>query len=109
MTTKTKQAKEATTESVVSDAVALVITTEHRGVFFGYGSPAMEKEKRITNARMCVSWASSIKGVLGLASSGPNSQCKISLAVPAITLAGVTSIIECSPEAVTAWEKAPWS
>lgn len=90
-------------------AIPLVVTTEHRGVFFGYGVPTSESEIRLEKARMCVYWSADVKGVVGLAATGPSSLCKIGLAAPAITLRGVTSVMECSPEAAAAWEKGPWA
>lgn len=89
--------------------VPLVVTTEHRGVFFGYGIPTPESEIRLEKARMCVYWSSDTKGVVGLAATGPSRTCKVGLAAPAITLRKVTSVIECSPEAAEAWEKGPWA
>lgn len=89
--------------------VPVVVTTKHKGVFFGYGTPKLEDNKRIVNARMCVYWSTSNKGVMGLASNGPDSNARVSLAVPAITLNDITAVMECSPEAAKAWEKGPWS
>ena len=87
----------------------LVVTTQHRGVFFGYGQLTTDKTIRIERARMCVSWSSDMKGVLGLANPGPNAGCRIGPAVPSITLQDVTAIMEASPEAAAKWEKAPWA
>lgn len=47
---------------------AVVITTELRGVFFGYLDKEPKKipaEITLKNARMCVYWDSTVKGVLG--------------------------------------------
>lgn len=87
----------------------LIVTTKHRGVFFGYGAPGAVTEIRLEKARMCIYWSADVKGVVGLACTGPSKSCKIGLAAPAITLLEVTSIIECSPEAAEAWEKGPWA
>lgn len=87
----------------------LVVTTEHRGVFFGYGTPTTDKTIRLERARMCVYWSADVKGVLGLAATGPSKDCRIGPAVPAITLAAVTSVMECSDESEKAWEKGPWN
>jgi hypothetical protein len=87
----------------------LVVTTQHRGVFFGYGKPTTEKIIRLEEARMCVHWTSEIKGVVGLAAVGPNKNCRIGPAAPAITLQDVTSIMEVSPEAEAKWKLEPWS
>ena len=90
---------------------AVVVTTAHKGVFFGYTSTSQPKEKdsiSLDKARMCVYWSADIKGVMGLASSGPSSSCKIGPAVPSVTLHSVTAVIDTTEEAVAAWEKSPW-
>lgn len=87
---------------------ALMVTTEHRGVFFGYGEPTTEKTIRLERARMCIYWPTENKGVLGLAAMGPVKGSKIGPAVPAITLQGVTAITEVGEEAVKRWESQPW-
>jgi len=88
---------------------ALIVTTAHRGVFFGYGTPTTEATVTIEDARMCVYWSAKLKGVCGLASSGPDKDCKIGPAVPRMTLRDVTSVMECSDAAAANWEKAPWA
>lgn len=92
--------------------IPVMVTTEHRGVFFGYSAPGIDFTKpdiRIEDARMCTYWATSVKGILGLAATGPNKECRIGPKVPAITLAKVTSVTEVSDAAAQAWEVAPWS
>ena len=90
------------------DKIPLVVTTLHKGVFFGYGQPTSEKIIKLEKARMCVYWSTSVRSVLGLASGGPDASCKIGPAVPAITLQDVTAVLECSTEAAEAWNKEPW-
>jgi len=87
---------------------ALVITTAHKGVFFGYGTPSDAKTIRLEQVRMCVYWSSETKGVVGLAADGPAKGSRITPAAPAMTIQDVTSCMEASPEAVTAWEKGIW-
>lgn len=96
-----------TPEWVVS--IALVVTTEHRGVFFGYGKPTEEKTIVLTGVRMCVYWPTSVHGVMGLATSGPLSGSRVSPAVPEMTLQDVTGVMQVTEEAVKQWEKGPWS
>ncbi len=91
---------------------AVVVTTTHRGVFFGYipmESPMDVKTIRLERARMCVYWSSAMRGIMGLASIGPDAGCKIGPAVPAITLQDATSVIEVSDEAAKKWEEAAWA
>ena len=87
----------------------VVVCTKYRGVFFGYTEDTTNGTVTLTNARMCVYWHKSLKGVLGLASSGPSKGCRVGDAVERIELRGVTAIIECSDKAVERWEAAPWS
>jgi len=87
----------------------LVVTTEHRGVFFGYGTPSTDKTIRLEKARMCVYWSADVKGVVGLAANGPTKGCRIGPAAPAITLQSVTSIMEVSKEAEKNWNAEPWN
>jgi hypothetical protein len=86
----------------------LVVTTEHRGVFFGYGVPTTETTIRLEEAQMCVYWSSDVKGVVGLAANGPTKDCKIGPPAPAITLQKVTSVMEVSEAAAKRWKEQPW-
>lgn len=92
-----------------NENIPLVVTTVHRGVFFGYGKPTTNKTIRLTNVQMCVYWSPDVKGVLGLAAKGPSGTCKIGPSVPAMTLQDVTGIMEASKESETAWTKQPWN
>jgi hypothetical protein len=88
----------------------VVVTTAHRGVFFGNTTdPDDTKIITLTDAQMCVSWSSSIKGVLGLAATGPDRSCRVGPAVPAITLQDVIAVMGTTDEAVKAWQAQPWS
>lgn len=89
----------------------VVVCTEKRGVFFGYLLDDSKSPEVLVleNARMCVYWSSSVKGVVGLAAEGPLEGCKITAPAPKITLYGVTSIFDCSPAAAENWEKGLWS
>jgi hypothetical protein len=89
--------------------IAVLVTTVHRGVFFGYTKKAEGKVVKLSNARNCLYWSSDVKGFLGLAVTGPSKSCKVGPKVPSLTLNDVTSISEVTPEAVTAWENSPWS
>lgn len=84
----------------------VVVTTAHRGVFFGYATATKGETIELKRARLCVHWCD-VKGFMGLAATGPGKGCKIG--PPAdIELRAITSVLECTPEAVVAWEKAPW-
>lgn len=87
---------------------AVLVTTAHRGVFFGYARDTSGETIRLRAARLCVYWSADLRGFMGLASIGPSSSCKIG--PPAdIELRAITSVTEVSAAAVERWEKAPWS
>jgi hypothetical protein len=114
MKTKTKtKAKTKTTKKAKTRAV--LVTTEHRGVFFGWtADPADATTVRLTGVRNCLYWTSKTGGFLGLAEAGPldatvsgngsriGSACK-----GPVTLQKVTCVAEVTPEAVNVWETAP--
>jgi hypothetical protein len=87
---------------------AVLVTTAHKGVFFGYATDTSGNTIRLRAARNCVYWSASVKGFLGLASKGPDAQCRIGPAAN-IELRDITCVAECEPSAVAAWEKAVWS
>ena len=89
------------------DGRPVIVTTAHRGVFFGYAKATNGKTIILAHARCCIYWSSDLKGFLGLASTGPTKSCKIG--PPAnIELRDITAVVEVEPAAVVAWELAPW-
>lgn len=86
---------------------AVLVTTAHRGVFFGYASKTDGETIKLKNARLCVYWSADLKGFMGLASSGPSASCKIGPRAD-IELRNITGVAEVTKEAVKAWELAPW-
>lgn len=89
---------------------AVMVTTEFRGVFFGYMTDAPENGTvTIKRARNCVYWSSDVKGFMGLASDGPSKNCRVGPAVLSLTLNKVTAVIEVSPSAAQKWEGGPWA
>ena len=87
---------------------AVLVTTVHRGVFFGYATKTDGETIKLRAARNCIYWPTANKGFLGLASMGPVSRARIGPAAD-IELRDITCVAECTPAAVDAWEKAPWS
>jgi hypothetical protein len=88
----------------------VLVTTKHRGVFFGYLNGDADKETlTLTNARNCIYWSNNVKGFLGLAVTGPLGGCRVGPAVESLTLYDMTSVVYCTEGAVKAWESAPWS
>lgn len=85
----------------------VLVTTAHRGVFFGYADDTSGSTIHLKRARMAVYWSPDMKGVLGLASMGPSDSCRISPAAD-LDLRDVTAVAECSADAVKRWEAHPW-
>jgi hypothetical protein len=87
---------------------AVLVTTAHRGVFFGYADKTDGDVIRLHRSRLCVYWSADCKGFMGLAANGPTSSCRIG--PPAeIEVRNITAVVEVTPEAVKAWEVAPWN
>jgi hypothetical protein len=84
---------------------AVLVTTEFRGVFFGYvkSDAKLPNEITLTDVRNCIYWSASVGGFLGLAANGPDSQCKIGMRVPELRLFKVTSVSPVSDEAAAKW------
>lgn len=99
--------------SIATDGeIAVVVTTEHRGVFFGYVPADLDltncKERiSLARCRNCLYWSRNVKGFIGLSLTGPDSDCRVGPANDLVVYA-VTSIAKCSDEAVKAWESQPW-
>ncbi len=86
---------------------AVLVTTAHRGVFFGYAAETGGETIKLKRARLCLYWSADVKGFMGLAASGPGASCRIGPAAD-IELRAVTAVLEVTPEAVAKWEAAPW-
>jgi len=86
---------------------AVLVTTAHRGVFFGYAKNTAGETIHLRAARLCVYWSADLRGFMGLAAHGPSSSCRIGPAAD-IELRNITAVVAVSPKAVEAWERAPW-
>lgn len=86
---------------------AVIVTTAHRGVFFGYAIDTSGPIISLRAARLCISWTADLRGFMGLASDGPTNQCRIGPAAD-IEVRDITSVVAVTEKAVAAWEKAPW-
>lgn len=84
----------------------VIVTTVHRGVFFGTAGDTTGEQIVLTNARMCLYW-SGTKGILSLAETGPGVGCKIGAVAPRIELRSITAVIDVTAPAAAAWEAAP--
>jgi hypothetical protein len=95
-------------EGMLRKGKAVVVTTEHRGVFFGYFEKITGDTVVLKKVRNCIYWPTSVKGFIGLATSGPLNGSRVGPPADEATLYKVTAILKASKEAVKNWEKAPW-
>ena len=85
---------------------AVLVTTEYRGVFFGYAEDTSGDTITLTKARNCIYWPSENGGFGGLASEGPAKGARIGAVVDKLELRKVTSVAEVSEIATAKWEAA---
>lgn len=83
----------------------VLVTTAHRGVFFGYALKTDGDTIALTGARNCRYWSADMGGFMGLASIGPSKDCKIGPRAD-IELRNITAVLEVVPDAVKRWEAA---
>lgn len=83
----------------------VIVTTTHRGVFYGYvnGPTAGLDEIELFDARMAIYWGTT-RGLWELAETGPTAKSKISAKSPRIELRSITAVIDVTPEAAAIWE-----
>ncbi|MFT4115447.1 DUF6948 domain-containing protein [Bradyrhizobium sp.] len=86
---------------------AVLVTTSHRGVFFGYATDTDGAIIKLRAARNCLYWPTENKGFMGLAAMGPMKGARVGPAVD-MELRDITSVSLCTEAAVAAWEAAPW-
>ncbi len=82
----------------------VIVTTAHRGVFFGYATDTEGETITLKRSRLCLYWSADLRGFMGLAAAGPGPSCKIG-AVADITLRSITAVMEVTPEAEKKWNE----
>jgi hypothetical protein len=85
----------------------VLICTDKRGVFAGWVTDPTADPLPVRGAQMAVYWSTAMKGVTGLATKGPDENCRIS--EPAdLTLNGITMVASVTEAARAKWEAQPW-
>lgn len=95
-------------KATVTDDRPVLVTTKHRGVFFGFACETSGETIKLRRGRLCIYWSADLHGFMGLASVGPNKNCKIGPPVD-IEVRDITAVVEVTPEAAAKWESGPWS
>lgn len=83
----------------------VLVTTAHRGVFFGLLADQNGNSISLNSARCAIYW-NTRGGFLELAEKGPNDGSRIGSTAPSIQLFDVTSVADVTPEAVKKWRAA---
>ena len=92
--------KPQTTEVDAMDPKYVIVTTAHRGIFFGQLAANEAPESvTLTGCRNVIYFAGQ-RGFLGLAQVGPAEGSKVGSTAPAVTLYDITSTAECTSDAV---------
>ena len=84
----------------------VLVTTAHRGVFYGYLDAQADETAEIMvlhNCRNAIYWSGS-HGFLGLAAHGPEKGSRIGAVAPRVLLHDVTSVSDCTDEAAKIWD-----
>jgi hypothetical protein len=85
---------------------SVIVTTEHRGVFFGYlENPSPNATEVTLEGAVMVIYFGTTQGLGQLAATGPTDKTRLAARVPKWHLRKVTSIMECSGEAQIAFLK----
>lgn len=87
---------------------AVLVTTAHRGVFFGYTTDATGAIVALRRGRNCIYWPPENRGFVGLASLGPLQGSKVG--PPAdMELRDITAVVAVTRQAIDLWEAGPWT
>jgi len=90
------------------DMRPVLVTTVHRGVFFGWipkDADVRAKILALKGARMAIHYGTT-HGVAELAATGPTDKSKIGSRADIPALHAVTMVLDVTPEAVENWERA---
>jgi hypothetical protein len=96
-----------TTKPKTLNVLNVLITTEHRGVFFARVSRDLDLTAatlhNLKDCRMAISWRTG-RGVMDLAENGPNDKCLISSKADILVIHKVTAVFAVTDAAALAWD-----
>ena len=84
---------------------SIIVTTKHRGVFFGQVSENTDLNEttlRLESARCAIYWGTK-GGVMELAQTGPTKKSRIGATATIEALHDITAVFEVSAEAEKKW------
>lgn len=83
----------------------VIVTTEHRGVFYGLATDTTGSQIFLKRARMAIYFGTN-RGLLELAETGPTEKSRISARAD-IDVRKITAVMEVTPKAAAKWEAVP--
>ena len=86
---------------------AILVTTAHRGVFYGEvpeGYDLTQRTMALKNARAAIHW-NTVKGFAELAETGPNEGSKIGAKADIEALHDITAVLSVTDQAREAWSR----
>ena len=85
--------------------VPVLVTTKHRGVFFGFAAKddICNEHIALKRCRCAIRWNTAPNGFLALAKDGPNQGSRIGSEADEVFLRDVTSVTICTDNAAAAW------
>lgn len=88
-----------------NNLVPVLVTTKHRGVFFGFAAQAdiQNEHLALKRCRCAIRWNTAPNGFLHLAKEGPNKGSRIGSEAEEVFLRDVTSVTTCTETAAAAW------
>lgn len=90
-----------------SKTIAILVTTEYKGVFFARAPRNIDLSARtlkgLTDCRMAINWMNG-KGVMGLAQDGPDDKCLVSSSANIRALHCVTGVFDVTDAAAAKWD-----
>lgn len=84
----------------------VIVTTAHKGVFFGYAEDTDGETIKLMGARMCLFWCEEVGSFMGLAAVGPLNGSNVGRRAD-ITIRNITAVLEMTDAAVKCWEAFP--
>lgn len=88
----------------IGPARPVIVTTEYKGVFFGYAEDTAGDRIQLKDARMVLRWGGT-SGFMRLAETGPDMSLSDNISSKAdIEVRKITSVAEVTPAALKAWE-----
>ena len=96
-----------TTSKAKTKTRAVLVTTQHRGVFFGMATKTTGETIELTDVRNILYWPQECKGFLGLAADGPKTGAKLGPAAQRVELRNITSVTDLSEASAKVFAEFP--